>query len=74
LDRSAQRNLLDDSLAGQINAGERLRSSAELSPLPLMGIPGWQSEGLQDEVYYGDKKVFRPPAPGFQLAPLLSIE
>ena len=74
LDRSTQRRLLDDSLAGQINTGRRLRSSAELSPLPLMGIPGWQSEGLQDEVYYADKKVFRAPAPGHQPAPLLSIE
>ena len=33
---------------------------AALSPLPLMGIPGWWTAGEQDQLFYDDRDVFRP--------------
>ena len=71
LDREAQREWIDDWLAEQVQAQTRLRSSRELSPLPLMGIPGWWKKAEQDEVFYADKDVFRPPASGFSRAPVI---
>ena len=56
-----QAEQLDKLLATQIQTGLSLRSSAELSPLPLMGIPGWWSGGPQDEDFYVDEQVFRRP-------------
>ena len=50
---------LDDALSRALLSGRHLTSTASLSPLPLMGIPGW-SEG-QDAEFYNDKFVFRPP-------------
>jgi len=51
-----------------------LTSPSCLSPLPLMGIPGWSCEGDQDTEFYQDHRVFRPfpadrlPAPVHFLA------
>ena len=50
---------LDDALSRALLSGRLLTSTASLSPLPLMGIPGW-SEG-QDTEFYNDRTVFRPP-------------
>lgn len=51
---------LDGLLAIQTQAGLRLRSTTELSPLPLMGIPGWCT-AQQQSGFYADLQVFRPP-------------
>ena len=50
---------LDEALSRALLSWRPLTSTASLSPLPLMGIPGW-SEG-QDAEFYNDKSVFRPP-------------
>jgi hypothetical protein len=59
-----QSEQLDQFLAAQVRAGLRLRSSAELSPLPLMGIPGWCLGAPQDDDFYADERVFRRPVSG----------
>lgn len=51
----------DEVLAEGIRTGSLLKTSGDLSPLPLMGIPGWWSEGEQDEAFYADRHVFRLP-------------
>jgi hypothetical protein len=42
-------------------AGRLLTQPADLSPLPLSGIPGWWPFEPQDESVYDDQQVFRPP-------------
>lgn len=51
---------LDELLADALLSGELMSSSRDLSPLPLMGIPGWWDYGSQDEEFYADQGVFRP--------------
>lgn len=52
---------LDARLASALLDEGRVRSPADLGPLPLMGIPGWWPDGAQDEAFYADRGVFRPP-------------
>jgi len=52
---------LDSRLARRLLNGDLLKTTRDLSPLPLMGIPGWWRGGGQDEAFYADKTVFRPP-------------
>ena len=52
--------ILDRSLAGALGEGRIVGSTASLSPLPLMGIPGWWPEAEQDACFYSDRQVFRP--------------
>jgi hypothetical protein len=73
-DRLAQRTYVDALMAEQLAAGMLLRSSAELSPLPLMGIPGWWAEGPQDDGFYADEKVFRPAPNFFKPATVLYLD
>ncbi|MDF3035460.1 MAG: hypothetical protein K0S28_734 [Paucimonas sp.] len=51
-----QMEALDHALAGQLDATLHAR---RLTPLPVLGLPGW-CEG-QDEEFYADRAVFRPP-------------
>jgi hypothetical protein len=46
------------------------RSPADLSPLPLMGIPGWWPEGSQDDSFYDDTEVFRSAPAAYRPAPI----
>jgi hypothetical protein len=55
---------LDAGIARALAGDGILRTTGELSPLPVAGIPGWWAEGPQDAAFYGDAGVFRPPAPG----------
>lgn len=73
LARAEQREPLDSLLANQVNTGLHLCSSAELSPLPLMGIPGWWPTEAQDMDFYADASVFRSPRAGFRPATILTI-
>jgi len=73
-DRTAQRAILDTLLAKQLQSGQSLRSSSELSPLPLMGIPDWWPGQLQDVNFYQDERVFRPQAEGFRPAAIHTME
>lgn len=54
---------LDGMLASSLLDGSLMASTAGLSPLPLMGIPGWWTGGPQDAEFYSDHGVFRPPRP-----------
>lgn len=64
---------LDAWLGEAVGNGEMLESPACLSPLPLMGIPGWWREGPQDEVFYNDQDVFRPDSGRRPAAPVHSL-
>ena len=46
--------------ADRLREDDLLDTTNGLSPLPLMGVPGWWGGG-QDEAFYADKDVFRPP-------------
>jgi hypothetical protein len=61
LERSQSSQLveLDRLLAVHIWNRERLRRGRELSPLPVLGIPGWWS-GNEAEGFYDDIAYFRP--------------
>jgi len=64
---------LDLWLAEMLLEGSRLLSPAALSPLPLMGIPGWWPGGVQDEPFYADRDVFRAPRHRFRPAPVFNM-
>lgn len=52
----SKQNLLDQELASRLHNGFSTRM---LSPLPVLGVPGWWPE--QDVSFYQDAAVFRPP-------------
>lgn len=54
---------LDALLAGYLCAGEHCRSTRELTPVPLLGVPGWSKENAQ-ESYYANTGYFRPGRAG----------
>lgn len=51
-----QRAWIDTAVAYQLKKGVQ---TGDFTPLPVLGVPGWQ-EG-QDESFYADTQVFRPP-------------
>jgi len=59
LARAAQIAELDRLLAMHIWGRERFRHGRELSPLPVLGVPGWWS-GNEREEFYDDTAYFRP--------------
>ena len=61
---------VDEFIAGQMLAGTLLTQPADLGPLPLAGVPGWWP-GPQEDAFFDDLQVFRPPTPGLQPAPVL---
>jgi hypothetical protein len=50
---------LDSLLADYIAAPEHFRSTRDLSPLPLLGVPGWAVDN-GCETYYDNTTYFRP--------------
>lgn len=48
---------LDDMLAGCLSAGEL--TPRDLSPVPLLGVPGWSAESAREN-FYEDSGYFRP--------------
>lgn len=48
---------LDNWLSEQLNENKLLKTKTELSPLPVLGIPGWHS--LQDDAFYANQNYFR---------------
>ena len=64
---------LDESLAALLVSEQLFLQPADLSPLPLMGLPGWWQECAQDEAFYADRSVFRPPPAGFRPAPVFTL-
>jgi hypothetical protein len=51
-----QRAWIDAAVARQLQLGLR---TGDFTPLPVLGVPGWCE--AQDEAFYADAKVFRPP-------------
>ena len=49
---------LDNLLADYLAAPEYCRSTRDLSPVPLLGVPGWAAEN-DDETYYDNTAYFR---------------
>ncbi len=49
---------LDDSLAQYLTDPLHCRSTSELTPVPLLGVPGWTT-GNESEDYYRDTSYFR---------------
>ena len=62
-----------DAAVGQQLLGGLCRSPADLSPLPLMGIPGWWLEGDQAPSFYDDPTVFRAAPSPFCPAPVHTL-
>ena len=51
-------NFVDELLVKQLVQAEVLLDNQQLSPLPLLGVPGWYKE--QDPAFYADTSYFRP--------------
>jgi Protein of unknown function (DUF3025) len=50
---------LDNLLADYLAAPEHCRSSRDLSPVPLLGVPGWAADN-DYAAYYDNTEYFRP--------------
>lgn len=59
LDRQEQIDELDTRLAEKIPLDALLQRPSCLTPLPLLGVPGWWEEN-EKESFYENKKYFRP--------------
>ena len=53
---------LDCYLAACIANGERLHEEERVTPMPLLGLPGWFTENQSPDCY-NDESVFRPRRP-----------
>jgi hypothetical protein len=56
---SQQLTHLDEQLARYLSAEDHCRSTRELTPVPLLGVPGWAAEN-EDGAYYDNTDYFRP--------------
>ena len=61
---------LDVQLGAALSDRHFFDSPAGLSPLPLMGIPGWWPDGEQTADFYADRDVFRPAPVSMTPAPI----
>jgi len=53
-----QLQLLDEKLAGYLNSPQHFNRTAELAPVPILGIQGWNIEN-ERESYYENEAYFR---------------
>jgi hypothetical protein len=58
-DKISQYKKLDQLLSQDIKTHNSLADSSDLSPLPILGIPGWAKENESPE-YYNNSNYFRP--------------
>lgn len=73
LSREEKLVFLDRVLAKQLKSGDILSRPACLAPLPLAGIPGWWPDAEQNEEFYADEQVFRPPPAKINPAPVIHV-
>ena len=73
LPRAKLLSYLDKQLAEQLLAACILTTPACLTPLPLAGIPGWWPDAEQDDEFYADQQVFRPPPTRLTPAPVFNV-
>ena len=64
---------LDKQLAEQVLAANIMTTPACLTPLPLAGVPGWWPDAEQDDEFYADQQVFRPPPAQLESAPVFNL-
>jgi len=64
---------LDKRIAEQLLAASILTTPACLTPLPLAGIPGWWADAEQDNEFYADQQVFRPPPAQLKPASVVNL-
>ena len=64
---------LDKQIAKQLLAANMMTSPASLTPLPLAGVPGWWPDAQQDDEFYADQQVFRPPPARLEPAPVFNL-
>lgn len=50
---------LDSEIAEYLNSAAHCRSTRELTPVPLLGVPGWSQDNKVAE-FYDNKHYFRP--------------
>jgi hypothetical protein len=58
LELDAQLSWLDETLAEIFNEGSRYTKPKDLSPFPILGMPGWMAENV-DEAFYDNPQYFR---------------
>ena len=73
MDREELLEMLDRNISVQLLAGTTLTRPACLAPLPLAGIPGWWPDTKQDDHFYNDIRVFRPPGANLVPAPVIPL-
>lgn len=54
-----QMDELDTMMASHFLVTDSLRATAALTPLPLLGIPGWWPDNAREE-FYENTRYFRP--------------
>lgn len=59
LELEAQLAWLDETLADIFSEGSRYTQPKDLSPFPILGLPGWMAENA-DEDFYDNSRYFRP--------------
>ena len=68
--RQDQLACLDREIAARMLDRTLLIRPACLAPLPLAGVPGWWANDKQNDQFYQDSSVFRPPPANLQAAPV----
>ncbi len=58
-DKMAQYHMLDQLLCHDIKQKNALCDSSSLSPLPILGVPGWSKDNESPD-FYDNKNYFRP--------------
>ncbi len=59
----AQLPALDAQLAARISDAARFAATRELTPVPILGVPGWCDDNAREQ-YYENLDYFRPPRTG----------
>ena len=54
-----QLDYIDTELAQLFAAGEPYKKPKDLSPFPLLGLPGWHQDN-EDQSFYNNERYFRP--------------
>ncbi|TAJ79100.1 MAG: DUF3025 domain-containing protein [Gallionellaceae bacterium] len=60
---------LDERVAAYLDEPSNCQSTRELTPVPLLGIPGWSSDNERAE-YYENRNYFRPGRRTSQVDPI----
>ena len=64
---------VDAFVAEEMLAGTLLTAPSGLSPLPLAGVPKWWPCESQDELFFDDQQVFRPPPADLEPVQILEL-